>query len=151
MLRRCTSLLLIFAYLASQLVVAPHSHADTSRNGHPSLPHVHLSLLGSADHAHGHSHGHTHDATDRTLPDEPAILPSTLAEHDADAVYLCDAAPSVPAKSASGAEQAGVRLAIASVAVACVLVQARAEARCPAGEYFLGKCARYLELRTLRI
>jgi len=151
MVRRCISTLLIIAFLVGQLAAVPHAHAESADHAKRSVPHVHLTAWGNADHGHGHKHHDTADLVESEPSHEPAMGWNALPEHDADAIYLCDATPGMSTKSATGAEQAGVRSANASVAVACVLVQAGTEARCPSQEHSFCRCARYLELRTLRI
>lgn len=96
MFRRCITTLVLFGFVASQLVAVPHAHAHCSpeqQREHDARPHVHVGSYGhSHDHSPsqgGHSHGQPTD-NQPSVDDEklPIGAGASYAEHDVDAIYL---------------------------------------------------------------
>lgn len=155
MIRRYTSTLLLFAYLASQLAMVPHSHGAESGHqpsGHNICPHFHTSWFENVGHSHGdgHTHHHKRDASHSQPTSSDAN--SGHEDHDNDAVYLqSDTTVSLPSKSVTTPDslQVNVTALVAAVPVSIVVDECIADANLP-GECS-SDCPLYLALRALRI
>ena len=93
MSRRCFTIVLSMAYLASQLAVVSHSHGASRENqpvDHHARPHIHVSSFGHADHSHDLDHGHpySHRSTGTHSHTVDSETPPEHSDHDSDAVYL---------------------------------------------------------------
>jgi hypothetical protein len=155
MARRCTTTLLMMAYLASQLAMVPHVHGASGENepcDHNARPHIHVSWFDHAGHSRddGHAHHHECDANHSQLPSSDSN--AGRDGHDSNAVYVPnDTAVSLPGTGVILLDSLQVvsTLAIAAIPTPTANFERLADAYSP-GESSPG-CPLYLALRALRI
>ncbi|MBL9164667.1 MAG: hypothetical protein JNL18_18205 [Planctomycetaceae bacterium] len=154
MLRRIATALLMMVYVAGQLAMVPHLHAQNTAGatpGHAERPHIHL---GHAHHEHDHQHGashHGHSHHSRVVCTDLAAIAS--GDHDQDALYFPDeVGPSTAAKIGNSAASvdAELLLSIDTLATTPQPLQALA-ASIDSNEYRPTPRPLYLTLRALRI
>lgn len=101
MVVRCVSIFVTIAYIAGQMLLFPHSHADNASSIPAkchSTPHFHIEVAKNHEHSrgHGHSHSHAGESQDSQAGADQDV-PSK--DHDSSAVYAScnpsDALPSV--------------------------------------------------------
>lgn len=155
MAQRFTTTLLLMAYFASQLVVVPHAHDDSSisqPSDHNSRPHVHVSWFGQAAHSHGSGHAH-HHGCDENCPSTAATDANTgHQDHDSNAVYLpCDAGISLAISSMIllDYQQINSTLSIAAISTPTTVSEVGSHEYSP--DKCIPGCPLYLALRALRI
>ncbi len=90
MFRRILSTFAIVGFIASQWAAMPHAHGGSEGAAHSAVPHVHTS---SHSHRHGHGHHHHHPTHHKHRPSGDGVQDGT--DHDADAIYLPTATPTV--------------------------------------------------------
>ncbi len=157
---RCTTTLLMMAYLTGQLVAVPHAHrasSDNQRSDHDARPHIHVTWFEPSDHFHsdhsaddGHSH---HSEEDGGL----SQFVSSAAnkghdDHDSNAVYLPnDPEAALPNKSIGSLDrlQVASMLALTGVPAPKAIPECLAEVNFP--DHGSPSCPLYLALRALRI
>ena len=151
--RRCTTSVLMMAYLASQLAAAPHAHGatgETQPSDHNARPHVHVGWFDHGDHAHddGHRHHHPCDENDSQPPGSKSH--GGDRDHDSDAVYLPNEAVAPSTKSAVSPAS----LAVSTLGIIASIAAPTASGY-SASTIFPDKCSSgcplYLALRALRI
>lgn len=148
MARRCPTILLLMAYIASQLVV-PHAHGAISENqpfDHSTCPHVHASWF-------RHEVGHKHHQDCAGVDSHLGIcgVSANDDDHDSDAIYLPnDGGVSLPVKCLVTPDSFQLDAPLA-IALACT--PTTISESWPAVD-FPDKCSRscplYLALRALR-
>jgi hypothetical protein len=161
MVHRCLTLVLLTAYLATQMALVPHAHED-SQDSPEARPHVHVSWL---DGEHSHHAGHTHHASHTHHEDHahhhgsddehaatPQPEPANQQDHESDAVYLSEETPTI----SSGPEFDAVSnlLAIATFSTVATIGPpelSTAWAKAYSSDKCSPACPLYLALRTLRI
>lgn len=161
MVHRCLTLVLVTAYLATQMALVPHAH-DDSQHSPEARPHVHVSWL---DGEHSHHAGHTHRASHIHHVDHahhhgtegehvaaPQSEPANQPDHESDAVYLSEETPTI----SSGPEFDVVNnlLVIATFSTVATISPTElstAWAKPNFSDKCSPACPLYLALRTLRI
>ncbi len=148
--------LMIAGYLANLCATIPHVHPP----GDFSRPHVHTDwLLGEAEeehaqaHAHGHAHAESHDhGQEAHGPAPSADRPE--AEHDRDCVFLAVSGTAITAGKTASPEMSGavaVSSAGSSATASLLMTLGVCVSTHDLHETAAPHCARFLELRTLRI
>ena len=153
MARRCTTTMLMMAYLATQLAMVPHAHgaSENQSSDHNARPHVHISWFGHIEHSHDDGCAY-HDECDGSYSQPISFHFAPAHDHDSDAIYLPnDAGVSLPVKSvvAPSNFQDVSTLAVATTRTPTAVCETWAAAD------FSDKCSPgrplYLVLRALRI
>lgn len=89
MFRHILSTLALVGFIASQWAAMPHAHGGSEGAAHSAVPHVHTS-----SHSHRHGHGHHHHPTHhKHRPNGNGVQDGT--NHDSDAIYLPMSTPTV--------------------------------------------------------
>ena len=154
MLRRTATALLMMVYVAGQLAMVPHLHAQNmagSTPDHGERPHVHL---GHGHHDHDHHHGaahHGHSHNSQVVSTDQTTIAS--GNHDQDALYFPDeVGPSTAAKIGNSADfvDAVLLLSIDALATTPQPLQSLAAGN-DSNEYRPTPRPLYLTLRALRI
>jgi hypothetical protein len=161
MVHRCLTIVLITAYVATQMAMVPHAH-EGSNASHETRPHVHVSWLDEehshhaghthhVNHAHQDGHAHHHGCEAEHAP-APQPGPENQHDHESDAVYLSEETPVI----SSGLEFDVVSnlLGIATLSIVATvspLELSTAWARPNFSDKCSPACPLYLALRTLRI
>ena len=155
MVHRCLTLVLVTAYLATQMAMLPHAH-EGDKASHETSPHVHVSWLDGehthhASHTHHENHAHHHGSEDEHDA-APQPEPANQQDHESDAVYLSEETPTI----SSGAEFDAISnlLAIATFSTVATISPTElstAWAKPNFADKCSSACPLYLALRTLRI
>ena len=154
MLRRIATALLMMVYVAGQLAMVPHLHAQSmagSTSDHAERPHIHL---GHAHHDHDHQHGaahHGHSHNSQVVSTDQTTIAS--GDHDQDALYFPDeVGPSTAAKIGNSADSvnAELLLSIDTMATTPQPLQSLAASN-DSNQYRPTPRPLYLTLRALRI
>ena len=155
MARRCTTTLLMMAYLASQLAMVPHAHGASGENqpcDHNARPHVHVACFDHVGHSHDDGHTHHQECVDSNSLAAVSDTSTRQDDHDSDAVYLPnDPWGSLPTKSVASSGNLQVistlvtAVAHTPTAISECLSDVNSPDECSPG------CPLYLALRALRI
>lgn len=96
---RCTSIFVAIAYIAGQMLLLPHSHADNALSVPAkchSTPHFHIGVACDHDHSHSHGHSHSHSGESHDVQQD-AHEDAPSQDHDSTAVYAsCNPSDSLP-------------------------------------------------------
>lgn len=157
MFRRCTSMLLIVAYVAGQLAAVPHAHGagENQPSDHGARPHFHIAWFEHGhSHADGNAHHHHHHDFDGSRSQPVSSTSATGSDgHDSDAIYLPNdtGKPSLASKIIVSLDNLptnpilAVAVVIAPTAGSGQLWEAHFSGNCSQGTTL------YLALRALRI
>lgn len=159
MVRRCKTLVLLMAYLASQVAAMPHAHGASDSadipSDHDACPHVHVFWCG---HTHGHCNEHQHHHHEHGAADSHGLRANSnyatdeQSGHDNDAAYLADdlAGPQLQPNvtQCAGPDQSPAHTVSVSPTVSS---EATFSTRALLPQECRSDGALYLALRTLRI
>ena len=150
--RHALTFVMIAGYLAGQLATVRHIHA--AEHSDHARSHVHgdwLTRLFTAKHrSHSHEGLGTHHS--RSEHEHPASSSTTDNEHDSNCVFWPDLGLAAPSKTM---EQSAKVCSIAvvfetAIGLSCSRLLNAIQSKAPPDGLLLG-CARFLQLRTLRI